>query len=229
MKKWHQFVFYNNRKAEGSKLSQKHEKKARQKCEKLQSDASDIASLSHKLYIYVSVLLLKIKISQLAREVCSHCKKYIRWSQRFSHAPILSSFPLYAPGSPSEDGVFHFNRVFCATINPLALYHHQNSTFAFLFVSHFIVGLSDSTFEFHISTSEFTILHSDFIILHWVSVCDITLGSASAHSSFNMQVLPFHICLIILCMFYFWQLLQVPEQKLRKTNETKDRKQNNSK
>ena len=31
-----------------------------------------------------------------------------------------------------------------------------------MFVPHFIVGLSGSAFEFHISTFEFTILHSSF-------------------------------------------------------------------
>ena len=62
-----------------------------------------------------------------------------------------------------------------------------------MFVPYFIVGLSDSAFEFHISTFEFTILHSSFryklyIRAHnftfefyfyiRVSLCDITLESA---------------------------------------------------
>ena len=37
------------KKGRGVKIKSKDEKKARQKCEKLQSDASNIASLSHKL------------------------------------------------------------------------------------------------------------------------------------------------------------------------------------
>ena len=80
----------------------------------------------------------------------------------------------------------------------------------FKFVSHFIVGLSDSMFEFHISTFEFTTLHSSFTILHSsFTILNSTfalrqaLGSATAHSLFNVQVFTFYVCLITLCMFYF--------------------------
>ena len=63
----------------------------------------------------------------------------------------------------------------------------------FMFFSHFVVVLSDSTLEFHISTFDFTILHSSF-------ACDITLGSAAAHSLFIIASLTIliYVCLIIL-------------------------------
>ena len=60
--------FLQQQKGRGVKIKPKHEKNARQKYDKLQyfiqSEASNITSISHNLLIYVSVRLLTIKISQ---------------------------------------------------------------------------------------------------------------------------------------------------------------------